>query len=382
MKEEWKMLTEDYYPYSGYYEVSNTGKVRSLGRYVDGGISGLYWKDGRVLKTPLNKYGYKQVRISCRGKAKTFRVHRLVASSWVNNPKPEEYDTINHKDENKQNNNASNLEWCTQDYNVHYGTLLARSKHSLQTKDNNTKVPIIVVDSEGNETAYLSLRQVAKDLGIDRTTITARLQNPKVYGDSYKGYHFYYKDPNRTNYNKDYDVDGSTQGKNNPFRKQTLAEIQERVAKVHPNIIIGSDYENQTTKCTAYCSIHKSYFKIKVNSILSKGSNCPKCSLASRAQKRTISKDETQKRLDIMSKGNLVIENDYVGLSKPCTLLCNNCNTEDTYTLSILFNSFNCNGCKHCNRSRRMTITNMKREGYSQDSINKKLAERNLYPID
>jgi hypothetical protein len=52
------------------------------------------------------------VSLSKDGKAKPFRVHRLVAVAFI--PNPDNLPIINHKDENKLNNNADNLEWCTQ----------------------------------------------------------------------------------------------------------------------------------------------------------------------------------------------------------------------------------------------------------------------------
>ena len=69
-----------------------------------------------MLKQKTNKGGYKYVNVCANGKHKSFRVHRLVALAFVENPKPEEYDIVNHKDENKQNNVFTNLE-CAQ-----YGT--------------------------------------------------------------------------------------------------------------------------------------------------------------------------------------------------------------------------------------------------------------------
>ena len=108
--EVWKDITG----FEGLYEVSNYGNVR---RY-----------DTKQLKaTPLNRYGYPQVNLYKNGKSHLWRVHRLVAIAFVDNPNPIKYDCINHKDENPCNNNANNLEWCDRTYNNNYGGHNARS---------------------------------------------------------------------------------------------------------------------------------------------------------------------------------------------------------------------------------------------------------------
>ena len=49
-----------------------------------------------------------------------WRIHRLVAETFI--PNPDNLPEVNHKDENKLNNEASNLEWCTHKYNSNYGS--------------------------------------------------------------------------------------------------------------------------------------------------------------------------------------------------------------------------------------------------------------------
>ena len=85
--------------YEELYEVSNTGLVRRT-------------KTGRVLAARLGGTAkYRFVSLWKNNREKHFLVHRLVASLFVDNPdgKPQ----VNHKDLNKENNSASNLEWVT-----------------------------------------------------------------------------------------------------------------------------------------------------------------------------------------------------------------------------------------------------------------------------
>ncbi len=53
-------------------------------------------------------------------KQKFFRVHRLVATAFIDNPN--NLSIVNHKDENKQNNTVDNLEWCDVRYNNTFGS--------------------------------------------------------------------------------------------------------------------------------------------------------------------------------------------------------------------------------------------------------------------
>lgn len=73
-------------------------------------------KSNIFLKPAANDRGYKTVSISSNGKAKTFKVHRLVALAFV--PNPNNYNEVNHIDGDKFNNKAENLEWCSRSQNI------------------------------------------------------------------------------------------------------------------------------------------------------------------------------------------------------------------------------------------------------------------------
>lgn len=102
--ENWKDVTG----YEGLYQVSDQGNVRSLNWRGSKGTKNLWLK-------PHNK-GYLQVELAKNGVRKTFTVHRLVANAFV--PNPDKLPVINHIDEDKQNNRAENLEWCTHKRNM------------------------------------------------------------------------------------------------------------------------------------------------------------------------------------------------------------------------------------------------------------------------
>lgn len=120
MDEVWK----DIEGYEGLYQVSNTGEVKSLNYRGNG--------ESKLLKQGTNKKGYKIVSLFKNGKGKSHRVHRLVAMTFILNPN--NYREVNHKDENKYNNNVDNLEWCNAKYNNNYGTRNKRASESLKGK--------------------------------------------------------------------------------------------------------------------------------------------------------------------------------------------------------------------------------------------------------
>ena len=112
-----KRVWKDIPGYEGLYQVSNTGKVRSLN----------YRRTGKkqILKQYINNTGYKRVALRKNNKVKWYLVHRLVAQAFI--PNPHNYPIINHKDENPANNAVWNLEWCTMDYNIDYSKNTSRT---------------------------------------------------------------------------------------------------------------------------------------------------------------------------------------------------------------------------------------------------------------
>ena len=105
--EAWRKL-----PGHAQYEVSDMGRVRKIG-----------W---RVLKNTLGVHGYEVVGLFCDGRRRQFRVHRLIAAAFIDNPKGKPQ--VNHKNGDKADNRASNLEWVTPSENSSHAFRVGLSK--------------------------------------------------------------------------------------------------------------------------------------------------------------------------------------------------------------------------------------------------------------
>jgi hypothetical protein len=108
-EEKWK----DFEFKDAKYKISSFGKIYS-------------YASQSFIKEHLSKDGYPQVTIGGKKKRSTCRVHRLVAIYFVENPKPDEYNEVNHIDFDRTNYKSENLEWCTHLQNIAYSVAAKR----------------------------------------------------------------------------------------------------------------------------------------------------------------------------------------------------------------------------------------------------------------
>lgn len=104
----------------GLYQVSNLGRVRSRDR-TSPNRWGPLLRRGKILRAPLDAFGYPLVCLRVNSKAYTKKVHRLVAEAFLGE-KPGM--TVNHKDGDKTNNAVSNLEWVSHSENMAHAVRL------------------------------------------------------------------------------------------------------------------------------------------------------------------------------------------------------------------------------------------------------------------
>lgn len=181
-------IWKDVVGYEGYYKVSNKGNVYSVERKNSRGIR----CGGRILTPRPHRCGYLQVYLYKNGKMQTKLTHRLVAEAFITNSN--NYPEVNHRDEDKTNNNVENLEWCTRKQNANHGTARKRAakKTSKKVRAVNIKTGEILTFSSGVETGdrgfhvetvYLACKGVYKN------------NNGELIGDghTYRGHRWSYE---------------------------------------------------------------------------------------------------------------------------------------------------------------------------------------------
>lgn len=169
--------------YEGLYEVSNLGRVRSMGHYVtqngNCGTPFTRFYKGRIIHATCTSNGYEGLTLSNGSKRENKSVHRLVAEAFI--PNPNGLPQVNHKNEVRNDNRAENLEWCTVAYNVTYG-------HRTEKAARARSKPVLQITRGGTVVAsFLSIHSAAEETGIYYRNIYAVANRTKRFDKSKRG---------------------------------------------------------------------------------------------------------------------------------------------------------------------------------------------------
>lgn len=150
--------------YEGLYQVSNLGRVKSLGRLIPR-KGGAYRKSKtKILWQKLKKNGYLEVMLLKNGQKKIFLTHRIVAFAFLGEPHGIR-NVVNHKDECPRNNTIWNLEWVSIKENVNYGTGLLRTRLHLLNHPNTSRPVIAKSLRNGDMFRFPSVSEAARFAG-------------------------------------------------------------------------------------------------------------------------------------------------------------------------------------------------------------------------
>ena len=129
MREEWRPVKN----YEGLYEVSNLGKVKRLERHITCSNGTKRHLREKLFSCKPNKYlGYVNVVLTKKGIKTAHTIHRLVAELFVDNPN--NFNVVNHLDEDRANNKAENLEWTTHAKNLSHNGAYQRGREKIKKR--------------------------------------------------------------------------------------------------------------------------------------------------------------------------------------------------------------------------------------------------------
>lgn len=149
--------------YEGYYEISNTGKVRSLDRIVKcRNVTAL--KKGKICNFFVRSSEYLSVSLCKDGKAKQYTLHRLLGIHFI--PNPDNKPFINHINGIKTDNRLENLEWSTPKENIQHAW---NNKLCTYKKSHYDSVRKEVINNDTGE-IYDSIIMAARKLKTSHST--------------------------------------------------------------------------------------------------------------------------------------------------------------------------------------------------------------------
>lgn len=159
------------------YEVNSVGEVRSVDRWLPRSDTGtLVFYKGKVLKSRLDKYGYKEIDFSINSVKISERVHRVVAKALL--PNPLNLPFVNHKNGVKDDNSLTNLEWCTASENVQHAIDTGLLSVKFGDKANKFSGSVLAI-KDGKIVATMSGNREMLDNGFDYRLVSACLMGKR-----------------------------------------------------------------------------------------------------------------------------------------------------------------------------------------------------------
>ena len=187
-------ITEDYVSFEIAKLLKEKGfDVKPFYQYYVSSCGRVFGCKGNEMKQTTTNRGYKRITLSIDGKEERWSVHRLVALLFV--PNPEQKPQVNHIDGNKENNDISNLEWCTASENNKHAFRTGLKKNLVKGKygkDHIASKSIVCVETGR---VYNCQREVAEELG-ENYKWTSHLSRACRYGLLDHGFHWRYYEPN------------------------------------------------------------------------------------------------------------------------------------------------------------------------------------------
>lgn len=163
--------------YEGYYEISRFGDIRSIERDIIDKNGHNKHISQKIISQEINKErnNYCEVMLWKNGEYKRYKVHRLVAETFIDNP--ENKPQVNHKDGNTLNNSVWNLEWVTDKEN---------KEHAWNEKLCNSDHRKRKIRCLDNNEIYESITACSKLLSIDRRWLHKHLKGLTENACGYK----------------------------------------------------------------------------------------------------------------------------------------------------------------------------------------------------
>lgn len=150
-------IWKDIEGYEEKYMISSHGRVKSFIGHE------------KILSPRMNTSGYYSVLLTKNKTAKSFLIHRLVANAFIDNPN--QFPCVNHKDENKINNHVSNLEWCDEKYNIHFGSAIQKIKQINKSNWTNAPKRVKATFPDGSVIEYNSVAMASRECNVSSNEI-------------------------------------------------------------------------------------------------------------------------------------------------------------------------------------------------------------------